>query len=190
MSHTAPYRARECESRVTLLLRDADSGQIDHMAAEHTHGPHHPCTSSSWLGARGTLLAIDNFQLNGGSTGNGFPWARERPLANGPLDLKNRAASPSGSVCRITQSQRRPGCSPMLRTPRKPDLLALATGLARLHCGVREGDWCVVATNVSNGSNGSRGGVKGGQSEGWEVPSKTFSVLWHARRETMAAKGR
>ena len=28
---------RECKSRVTLLLRDADSGQIDHMAAEHTH---------------------------------------------------------------------------------------------------------------------------------------------------------
>ena len=25
---------RECKSRVTLLLRDADSGQIDHMAAE------------------------------------------------------------------------------------------------------------------------------------------------------------
>ena len=49
---------RECKSRVTLLLRDADSGQIDHMAAEHTHGPHHTCTSSSRLGARGTLLAI------------------------------------------------------------------------------------------------------------------------------------
>ena len=58
---------RECKSRVTLLLRDADSGQIDHMAAEHTHGPHHPCTSSSRLGARGTLLAIDNFQLAGGT---------------------------------------------------------------------------------------------------------------------------
>ena len=26
--------SRECKSRVTLLLRDADSGQIDHMAAE------------------------------------------------------------------------------------------------------------------------------------------------------------
>ena len=51
---------RECKSRVTLLLRDADSGQIDHMAAEPTHGPHHPCSSSSWLGARGTLLAIGN----------------------------------------------------------------------------------------------------------------------------------
>ena len=51
---------RECKSRVTLLLRDADSGQIDHMAAEPTHGPHHPCTSSSRLGARGTLLAIAN----------------------------------------------------------------------------------------------------------------------------------
>ena len=56
-----PYGAtarRECKSRVTLLLRDADSGQIDHMAAEPTHGPHHPCTSSSRLGARGILLAI------------------------------------------------------------------------------------------------------------------------------------
>jgi hypothetical protein len=31
--------------------------QIDHMAAEPTHGPHHPCSSSSWLGARGPLLA-------------------------------------------------------------------------------------------------------------------------------------
>ena len=59
---------RECKSRVTLLLRDADSGQIDHMAAESTHWPHHPCTSSSWLGARGTLLAIGNFQLHGGSS--------------------------------------------------------------------------------------------------------------------------
>ena len=60
---------RECKSRVTLLLRDADSGQIDHMAAEPTHGPHHPCTSSSRLGARGTLLAIANVQLPGGSRG-------------------------------------------------------------------------------------------------------------------------
>ena len=59
---------RECKSRVTLLLRDADSGQIDHMAAEPTHGPHHPCTSSSRLGARGTLLAIANVSLTGGST--------------------------------------------------------------------------------------------------------------------------
>ena len=58
---------RECKSRVTLLLRDADSGQIDHMAAEPTHGPHHPCTSSSRLGARGPLLAIANLQLAGGS---------------------------------------------------------------------------------------------------------------------------
>ena len=63
---------RECKSRVTLLLRDADSGQIDHMAAEPTHGPHHPCTSSSRLGARGTLLAIANVSLNGGS--NSFLW--------------------------------------------------------------------------------------------------------------------
>ena len=34
-----PYGAnarRECKSRVMLLLRDADSGQIDHMAAEPT----------------------------------------------------------------------------------------------------------------------------------------------------------
>ena len=54
---------RECISRVTLLLRDADSGQNGHMAAEHTYGPHHPCTSSSWLGARGTLLAIGHVSL-------------------------------------------------------------------------------------------------------------------------------
>ena len=31
------HQRRECKSRVTLLLRDADSGQIDHMAAEPTH---------------------------------------------------------------------------------------------------------------------------------------------------------
>ena len=65
---------RKCKSRVMLLLRDADSGQIDHMAAEPTHGPHHPCTSSSRLGARGTLLAIANVSLNGGST----PYDRHR----------------------------------------------------------------------------------------------------------------
>ena len=59
---SAPER-RECKSRVTLLLRDADSGQIDHMAAEPTHGPHHPSSSSSWLGAGGPLLAIGNVSL-------------------------------------------------------------------------------------------------------------------------------
>ena len=59
---------RECKSRVTLLLRDADSGQIDHMAAEPTRGPHHPCTSLSWLRARGTLVAIGNVSLAGGSS--------------------------------------------------------------------------------------------------------------------------
>ena len=63
---SAPER-RECKSRVTLLLRDADSGQIDHMAAEPTHGPHHPCSSSSWLGAKGPFLAIVNLFLHGGS---------------------------------------------------------------------------------------------------------------------------
>ena len=35
-----PSERRECKSRVTLLLRDADLGQIDHMTAEPTHGPH------------------------------------------------------------------------------------------------------------------------------------------------------
>ena len=53
---------------MTLLLRDADSGQIDHMAAEPTHGPHHPCSSSSWLGAKGPFLAMDNLFVDGGST--------------------------------------------------------------------------------------------------------------------------
>ena len=65
---TSATERRECKSRVTLALRDADSGQIDHMATEPTHGPHHPCSSSSWLGARGPLLAIANFQLDGGSS--------------------------------------------------------------------------------------------------------------------------
>ena len=64
---SAPER-RGCKSRVPLLLRDDDSGQIDHMAAEPTHGPHHPCSSSSWLGARGPFLAIANVLLDGGST--------------------------------------------------------------------------------------------------------------------------
>ena len=65
---SAPERREsECKSWVSLLLRDADSGQIDHMAAEPTHGPHRPCSSSSWLGARGPFLAIGNLQLNGGS---------------------------------------------------------------------------------------------------------------------------
>ena len=62
---------RECKSRVPLLLRDvhrdADSGQIDHIAAEHTHVPHQPCNHLK-LGARGTLLAIGNVSGNGGSS--------------------------------------------------------------------------------------------------------------------------
>ena len=79
---------RECKSRVTLLLRDADSGQIDHMAAEPTHGPHHPCTSSSRLGARGTLLAIANVSLPGGSSPYFDPthtrtgWIGQPPILN------------------------------------------------------------------------------------------------------------
>ena len=77
---------RECKSRVTLLLRDADSGQIDHMAAEPTHGPHHPCTSSSRLGARGTLLAIAHVSLTGGATVGD-------PLSKPSRDLRPRAAS-------------------------------------------------------------------------------------------------
>ena len=70
MGQQAPCGAterRECDGRVALLLRDADSGQIDHMAAEPAHGPHYPCSSSSWLGARGPFLAIANVQLTGGS---------------------------------------------------------------------------------------------------------------------------
>ena len=64
---SAPER-REYKSRVTLLLRDANSGQIDHMAAEPIHEPHHPCSSSSWLGAKGPFLAMDNLFVDGGST--------------------------------------------------------------------------------------------------------------------------
>ena len=60
---------RECKRWMPLLLRDADSGQTDHiMAAEPTHGPHHPCTSSSWLGTSGLFLAIGNLPLTGGSS--------------------------------------------------------------------------------------------------------------------------
>ena len=69
---SAPER-RECKSRVTLLLRDADSGQIDHMAAEPIHGTHHPCSSSSWLGASGLCyLAMCNYFLDGGSSTQTF----------------------------------------------------------------------------------------------------------------------
>ena len=50
-----------CKCRVTLLLRDVDYGQTDHMAAEPTHGPHHSCSSSSWLGARGPFLTIAQY---------------------------------------------------------------------------------------------------------------------------------
>ena len=64
--HSATER-RKCKCRVTLLLRDVDCGQTDHMAAEPTHGPHHSCSSSSWLGAGGPFLAIANLQLDGGS---------------------------------------------------------------------------------------------------------------------------
>ena len=87
---------REYKSRVTLLLRDTDSGQLDHMAAEPTHGPHQPCTSSSWLGARGTLLAIGNLLLPGGSnikqlcTIQAALTLRLRPRAGARLALKNR----------------------------------------------------------------------------------------------------
>ena len=59
---------RECKSRVTPLLRDADSGQIDHMAAEPTHGPHHPHRSPSPRRAYGDMLAIANVSLDGGSS--------------------------------------------------------------------------------------------------------------------------
>ena len=54
---------RECDGRVALLLRDADSGQIDHVAAEPIHGIHHPCNSSSWLGASARMLALCNYFL-------------------------------------------------------------------------------------------------------------------------------
>ena len=53
---------------MTLLLRDVDLGQIDHMAAEPTHGPHHSCSSSSWLGASDPFLAIANLFPYGGSS--------------------------------------------------------------------------------------------------------------------------
>ena len=37
-------------AEVTLLLSDADSGQIDPYGCRaHPDGPHHPCSSSSWL---------------------------------------------------------------------------------------------------------------------------------------------
>ena len=65
--HSATNRCK-CKSRITLLLRDVDLGQIDHMAAEPTHGPHHSCSSSSWLGASDPFLAIANLFPYGVST--------------------------------------------------------------------------------------------------------------------------
>ena len=64
--HSATNRCK-CTSWMTLLLRDVDLGQIDHMAAKPTHGPHHSCSSSSWLGASDRFLAIANLFPYGGS---------------------------------------------------------------------------------------------------------------------------
>ena len=42
---------------------------LPHRApATAPHGPHHTCSSSSWLGARGPLLAIGTVSLDGGSS--------------------------------------------------------------------------------------------------------------------------
>ena len=52
-----PQQTKRCECTkrckctrdwMTLLLRDVDLYQIDHMAAEPTQGPHHSCSSSSY----------------------------------------------------------------------------------------------------------------------------------------------
>ena len=64
--HSATKRCK-CTSWMTLLLRDVDLDQFDHMAAEPTHGPHHSCSSSSWLGASDPFLAIGNLFPYGGS---------------------------------------------------------------------------------------------------------------------------
>ena len=115
---------RECKSRVTLLLRDADSGQIDHMAAEPTHGPHHPCTSSSRLGARGTLLAIANVSLNGGSTFGDiwclFVSTSPAPPFSGGSSASGAPAEPGYLVGGPT-SQKGPGDQPHpIRLLRRP----------------------------------------------------------------------
>ena len=83
------------------MLRDADSGQIDHMAAEPTHGPHHPCTSSSRLGARGTLLAIGNVQLHGGSTGVGRNIRRDLIKTPSRRHFESKRTSKTGSTSKI-----------------------------------------------------------------------------------------
>ena len=83
------------------MLRDADSGQIDHMAAEPTHGPHHPCTSSSRLGARGTLLAIANVSLNGGSTGVGRNIRRDLIKTPSRRHFESKRTSKTGSTSKI-----------------------------------------------------------------------------------------
>ena len=77
--HSATNRCK-CKSRMTLLLRDVDPGQIDHMAAEPTHGPHHSCSSSSWLGASDPFLGIGNLFPYGGSKSFGHFSVRSRCL--------------------------------------------------------------------------------------------------------------
>jgi len=63
--HSATKRCK-CTRWMTLMLRDVDLDEIDHMAAEPTHGPHHSCSSSSWLGASDPFLAIANLFPYGG----------------------------------------------------------------------------------------------------------------------------
>ena len=77
--HSATKRCK-CTSWMTLLLRDVDLDQFDHMAAEPTHGPHHSCSSSSWLGASDPFLAIGNLFPYGGSIFNQKP--KGAPIRN------------------------------------------------------------------------------------------------------------
>ena len=47
----------------------------------------------------------------------------------------------------------------------------LATGLARLHCGLREGDWRVVGTDILNGSYDLGRPVVPHLGRGWSIQS-------------------
>ena len=73
-----------------LLLRNADSGQINQMAAEPTHGPHYHAPAQAGYC---TLLAIDNVSLAGGSSNATtliqlFSYSHTKTRFTSPADTK------------------------------------------------------------------------------------------------------
>ena len=56
----SPNDRRECNRRVALLNRVQGRRPHGCRATPMGHGPHHPCSSSSWIGARSPLPALAN----------------------------------------------------------------------------------------------------------------------------------